>query len=121
MPIGCPLLADSGHYNCPDPCSIRVAEMRYRVPTWMFGAASAASALATAYAFLSAVATASLRFGHCGPTSLDHAEQYCRIGTQLLLFSYALGAFTLFLVGATVWLAWHRRRGTISGPKLPRD
>jgi hypothetical protein len=95
--------------------------MKHRIPTSLFGAASVASALATAYVFLSAVTTASLRFGSCGPTSFDHAEQYCRIGRQLLLFSYALGAFTLLLVGVTVWLSRRRRKGSVSRPKSPRD
>jgi len=83
--------------------------MTFRIPTWLFGAASLATALAAGYVFLSAVSTASLRFGACGPTSLDHAEQYCRVGTQLLQFSYALGVCALFLVGLTVWLSRRRR------------
>ena len=83
--------------------------MTFRIPTWLFGAAALATALAAAYVFLSAVSTASLRFGACGPTSLNHAEQYCRVGTQLLLFSYALGVCALFLVGVTVWLFRRRR------------
>ena len=96
--------------------------MKSRIPTWVFGAASVASALATAYAFLSGVATASLRFGPCGPSSLDHPDQYCRIGTQLLLLSYALGAITLLLVGVTVWLFRRRLKGSDDlGPKLVRD
>lgn len=83
--------------------------MTFRIPTWLFGAAALATALAAAYVFLSAVSTASLRFGACGPTSLNHVERYCRVGTQLLLFSYALGVCALFLVGLTVWLFRRRR------------
>jgi len=90
--------------------------MKFRILTWLFGAASVASALAAVYIFLSAAATASLRFGACGPTSLDHTEQYCRLGTQLLLFSYALGVCTLFLIGVTVWLS--RRRPNESRTRM---
>lgn len=95
--------------------------MKFRIATWLSGAASVASALATAHVFLSAAATASLRFGYCGPTSLDHAEQYCRVGARLLLFSYALCACTLFLVGVTIWLSRHRRKGTVARLESPRD
>jgi len=83
--------------------------MTFRIPTWLFGAASLATAIAAAYVFLSAISTASLRFGACGPTSLDHAEQYCRVGTHLVLLSYALGVCALFLFGLTVWLSRRRR------------
>ena len=84
--------------------------MRLRIPTWLFGAASAASALATVYVFLSAITTASGRFHYCGPTSLDHIDPRCRGGTQFLLLSYALGAMTLLLAALTVWVSWRRRK-----------
>ena len=86
--------------------------MKLRIPTWIFGIASAVCALAAAYIFLSGAATASLRFGYCGPTSLDQPEQYCRIGSQLLVISCALGVVALLLFGATVWLFRHRRKGS---------
>jgi len=86
--------------------------MKFRISTWVFGVASGLSAMATAYVFLSAVATASLRFGYCGATSVDASEQYCRIGMQLLYFSYALSLFTLVLVGLTVWLFQRRRKAS---------
>jgi LPXTG-motif cell wall-anchored protein len=85
--------------------------MKFRIPTWSVGVASGLSALATAYVFLSAITTASLRFGYCGATSLDAAEQYCRIGLQLLYLSYVLVGLTLLLIGLTVWLFWRRRKG----------
>ncbi|MEA9588421.1 hypothetical protein VC279_01205 [Xanthomonas sp. WHRI 10064A] len=86
--------------------------IKFRVPTLVFAALSALSAMATGYIFVSAVATASLRFGYCGPTSLDAAEQYCRIGMQLLYLSYALAGLTATLIGTTIWLHWRRRKGS---------
>ncbi|MGO4549566.1 hypothetical protein AB4059_00460 [Lysobacter sp. 2RAF19] len=100
--------ATGGAFPGPGP---KQSSLRRRIPTWVFGAASVASALVTAYVFLSAIATASLRFGVCGPSWLDAPDQFCRIGTQRLLLSYTLGAVTLLLVGVTAWLFWRRRIG----------
>jgi hypothetical protein len=86
--------------------------MKFRIPTWTFGLASGLSAVAAAYIFLSAIATASLRFAYCGATTLEAPEQYCRMGTKLLYLSFALGALTLALVAVTLWLFWRRRKGS---------
>jgi hypothetical protein len=73
---------------------------------------SIASALAGGYMFLSAISTASLRYHYCGPTSLDHVEPACRIGTKLLLASYGLGALAFLLAVGACWLSWRRRAGS---------
>jgi hypothetical protein len=75
------------------------------------GISAALSALVTGYLFLSATASASLRFWHCGPSSLDHPEAWCRTGTHLLLASYGSAALTLLLAVATLWLHTRRARG----------
>jgi len=53
---------------------------------------------------LSAYATAHLRFGYCGPTSLAHPEAYCQVGVRLLYRSYAMlaVAVALFVVGIRI-------------------
>ena len=68
-------------------------------------------ALATGYLFVSATASASLRFWHCGPSSLEHPEAWCRTGTYLLLGSYGAAALTLLLGVTTLWLHTRRARG----------
>ena len=75
---------------------------------WLLALSSVGVALLAGYLFLSAVATASLRFHHCGPTSLDHPEAACRIGTRLLLMSYGTIGLALVLAVMAFWL--HRRR-----------
>ena len=84
---------------------------------WLFGLSAIGTAAAAAYLFLSAVATASLRFGYCGPTSLDAAEQYCRVGMRLLYISYAVGALALVLAVVAFWLFRRRRKGSNSSFK----
>ena len=90
--------------------------MRNRMLTWLFGIASGLGAMAGVYVFLSAVATASMRFGYCGPSSLEQIEEYCRVGTKLLLLSYALGACALIFAALSFWLFWRRRRTLERGP-----
>ena len=57
---------------------------------------------------LSAHATAHLRFGHCGATSLDHPEAYCQVGMQLLYRSYATLAAAVVLLVAGIYIGRHR-------------
>ena len=85
--------------------------MKSRLPIWLSGIATALAGVSAAYFFAAALATASLRFGYCGPTSLSAKEQYCRIGTQLLYLSYALAGLTLALAITTWWLHRRRRQG----------
>ena len=64
-----------------------------------------------AYLFLSAITTASLRFWYCGPTSLEHTEPACRVGTKLLLMSYGVGVLALALAAVAIWIHWRRYKG----------
>lgn len=75
---------------------------------WILWFSFAATMAFAVYLFLSAITTASLRFWYCGPTSLAHQEETCRVGTKLLLLSYGVGAIALVLALATIWLHWRR-------------
>ncbi|WP_152599936.1 hypothetical protein [Noviluteimonas dokdonensis] len=66
--------------------------------------ASIATLLIGLLVYSSAVATASLRFGYCGPSSLDHAQAACRVGTKLLFLSYVLFVVALVLAAVAMWL-----------------
>jgi hypothetical protein len=79
---------------------------------WALAITSAVSAAGAGYLFLSAIATASLRYWYCGPTSLDHIEPACRIGTRLLLLSYGLGALSVLLAAGAIWAYWLRCKGS---------
>ncbi len=57
-----------------------------------------------------AIATASMRFGVCGPSSLDSADAYCRAGMQWLVVAYALLALALVLGAACLTRIWRLRR-----------
>ena len=72
----------------------------------LFGLAVFLGALG-AWWLLSAVTTAHLRFGHCGPSTLDHVEAYCQVATKLLYSSWALLAGAALLVGCGIFV---RRR-----------
>lgn len=82
---------------------------RSRPPFAFFASAtvSLAAAIASAWVGVSAVATASLRFGRCGPSSLDAAEAYCQAGARLLYVAYGLDALAIV---AGVLALWIRRR-----------
>lgn len=90
---------------------------------WILGISSALTAAAVVYVFLSAVATASLRFWYCGPASLDHPEAACRISMKLLLLSYGISAIAPVLAAAAIRLHWHRSKGSKISfkPKPLRD
>jgi hypothetical protein len=62
--------------------------------------------------FLSATATASLRFWYCGPSSLDHPEPACQIATKLLLASYGAALVGIALAILTLWLHVRRLKGS---------
>jgi membrane protein implicated in regulation of membrane protease activity len=91
--------------------------MKSRRVVWVLAISSALAAAGAAYLFLSAIATASLRFWYCGPTSLDHPEAACRIGTKLLLLSYVVGVLAAALAAAAIWLHWRRRKGSNNSSK----
>ena len=91
--------------------------MKRPSPVAVLWIASLASALAGGYMFLSALATASLRYHYCGPTSLDHVEPACRAGTRLLLASYGVGTVAFVLAAGAIWLSWRRRTGSNNSSK----
>jgi hypothetical protein len=57
---------------------------------------------------LSAQTTAHLRFGECGPSTLEHADSYCRVASRLLYRSFGTLALAAVLLGVGLYL---RRRG----------
>jgi hypothetical protein len=58
---------------------------------------------------VTAFGTASLRFGHCGPSQLSAADPYCRVGAQLLLASYVVLSLALVLATVALWLRSRRK------------
>ena len=57
---------------------------------------------------LSALATADMRFGHCGPSTINHVEIYCRVASRLLYQAY--GALFAALVLAIVLVVRRKRK-----------
>jgi hypothetical protein len=82
-----------------------------RIPTWFFFACSIVLGLTALLMVLTAFSTASLHFGHCGPSSLSSPEQYCRGASQLLIVGYSVLAASLVFAIAAVWLRVKRRDG----------
>ena len=80
---------------------------------WVLLACSGLTFLASAYLFLCAAASASMRFWHCGPTSLDAPEPYCRAGAEFLVASYATVGISIALL---VLAMWFRRRNRHYAP-----
>ena len=90
--------------------------MKRVVLAWLLALGSLGCALAVGYVYVSAVATASLRFGDCGPSALDAVDPYCRVGIRLLHVAYAMGSAALVLGVAALWLVWAIRRGRGARP-----
>jgi hypothetical protein len=82
---------------------------RARIPTWLFFVCSGALCFVAFLMFATAVSTASLHFGHCGPSSLSAPEQYCRGASQLLIASYIVLLVSVVFAGAAIWLRIKRR------------
>jgi hypothetical protein len=80
-------------------------------PTWIAAVAGIVALVSSGYLFVSAAATASLRFWYCGPSSLDHQDPQCRIATKLLLTSYGMGLLAVGLGVLTVCLHVRRLKG----------
>ena len=57
-----------------------------------------------------AIATASLRFGACGPSAMDAVDSACRTGARLLMAAYAVLSLALVLGATSLTLLWRRRR-----------
>ena len=58
---------------------------------------------------VTAIGTASLRFGHCGPSHVGAPDPYCRAGAQLLLASYVVLSLALVLATIALWLRARRK------------
>lgn len=87
---------------------------RPRPPLAFFAGAilSLGAAIAAVWVGLSAVTTASLRFGQCGPSSLASAEAYCQAGARLLYIACGLGALAIVTGVLALWI---RRRASRPG------
>ena len=60
--------------------------------------ASAIGALGVLW-FFSAALTADMRFGQCGPSTINHVDTYCQVATRITYRSYsALTASALLFV-----------------------
>jgi hypothetical protein len=73
--------------------------MSAAIPRLLFGVA-ALSGLLGVWWLLSSITTAQTRFGHCGPSSLDHPEIYCQMAMRLLYRAYAALAVAALLTVA---------------------
>ena len=62
---------------------------------------------AGAWFMLSALVTADMRFGDCGPSTIDHVEPYCRVASRLLYQAYGTLAAAVVL---GIIVAVRRRR-----------
>ena len=62
--------------------------------------------------FMSAMTTAHLRFGECGPTSLEHVDSDCRVAARLLYQAYATLAAALAFLVAGLYLRHRHRHAT---------
>ena len=78
---------------------------------WTAGISTLIATVTSGFLFLSATATASGRYWFCGPSSLDHVDPSCRVGTQLLFAFYGTGALAIGLAVLTLWLHVRRLKG----------
>jgi uncharacterized membrane protein len=78
---------------------------------WFLATGSLIALLAAGWYFMSAMATASLRFSVCGASTLDAVDPYCRVGVILLHRSYLLaGAAVVLAVIAFLVYRFSRAR-----------
>jgi hypothetical protein len=75
---------------------------------WLLYFIAAVLVLLGGWWLLSAMITADLRFGHCGPSSLEHADTYCQVATRLLYRAYAALGLAVVSLFAGLY-AGHRR------------
>ena len=80
-----------------------------RIPTWFFVVFSVVLGVVGALMVVTAFSTASLHFGHCGPSSLSSPEQYCRGASQLLIAGYGVLLASAVFSGVAIWLRVIRR------------
>ena len=62
---------------------------------------------AGSWLMLSALVTADMRFGYCGPSTIDHVQMDCRVASRLLYQAY--GALFAAVV-VTIVLVIRRKR-----------
>lgn len=91
-----------------DSKSIAASTASSRLSIWFCWLASLSTAAAASYVFLVAIATESLRFGKCGPSSLSATDSYCRIGIKFFYTSCAFGLVSVMFAVLAIWL-WRRR------------
>ncbi|GHC12742.1 hypothetical protein GCM10010080_30410 [Thermomonas carbonis] len=87
--------------------------MKQRVASAMLFLLLALLVAAGFWFLLSALVTADMRFGHCGPSTIDHVEAYCRVATRLL--NQAYGLLFAALVLAVVLVVRHRHASAALG------
>jgi hypothetical protein len=80
-----------------------------RIPTWLLAVCPVVLGVAGALMVVTAFSTASLHFGHCGPSSLSSPEQYCRGAAELLIAGYGVLLVSAVLAGVVIWLRVRRR------------
>ena len=76
---------------------------RLATSRWLIGLALVLGLLG-GFFFLSATATASMRFWECGPSTLDHADLYCRVASRLLYQSCLAGGIAILLLCVGLYL-----------------
>ena len=81
--------------------------MKQRVASAMLFLLLALLVAAGFWFLLSALVTADMRFGHCGPSTIDHVEMYCRVASRLLYQAY--GALFAAVVLAIVLVVRSKR------------
>ena len=81
--------------------------MKQRVASAMLYLLLALLLAAGSWFLLSALVTADMRFGHCGPSTTDHVEMYCRVASRLLYQAY--GALFAAVVLAIVLVVCRKR------------
>ena len=81
--------------------------MKQRVASAMLYLLLALLLAAGSWFMLSALVTADMRFAHCGPSTIDHVEMYCRVASRLLYQAY--GALFAAVVLAVVLVVRRKR------------
>ena len=65
-----------------------LGSMKQRMVSAMLYLLLALLVAAGSWFLLSALFTADMRFGHCGPSTIDHVEMHCRVASRLLYQAY---------------------------------
>ena len=76
---------------------------------WILYCIAAALGLLGGWLLLSAIVTADLRFGDCGPSYLGHADAYCQVAARLLYRAYAALGLAIVVFFAGIYFGRMRR------------